>query len=153
MSNSPIIVEERFDSSPQVVWRAITDIDEMRQWYFDNLPAFIPEIGFEVSFEVKSERRIFTHRWKVTDVVPPKRISYNWKYDDYPGDSVVTFELFQQNKITRLKLTHRVVENFPQNIPEFQRESCISGWSYFIQDCLKTYLTSKDRNNRISLSN
>ena len=139
----PVTVERVFRSPLKEIWAAITDVDEMRQWYFDNIPAFTPEVGFEVSFEVNSGSRIFPHRWKVTEVIPMKKISYNWKYDGYPGDSVVTFELFQQNKMTRLKLTHQVKEDFPQDIPEFRRESCVAGWRYFIQDRLTKFMEAE----------
>ena len=42
----PIIVEHSFDASAETVWRAITDVDQMRQWYFENIPDFRAEVGF-----------------------------------------------------------------------------------------------------------
>ena len=42
----------------------------MRQWYFENIPAFKAEVGFETQFEIHNQGRIFPHRWKVTKVVP-----------------------------------------------------------------------------------
>jgi len=62
-----------------------------------------------------------------------KKIIYNWKYEGYPGDSFVMFELFEQKKLTKLKLTHRGLESFPQDMPEFSRESGIAAWTYFIK--------------------
>lgn len=138
--DAPIIIEQKFHKSPESVWEAITDIRKMRQWYFGNLPDFKPVIGFETQFEVHSGERVFPHRWKITEVIPPKKITYNWKYDGYPGDSFVTFELFPDNDQTLLRLTTEIVEDFPQDIPEFRRESCSGGWSFFIQDRLKKYL-------------
>ncbi len=81
--------------------------------------------------------------WEVTEVVPGKMITYNWKYDGYPGDSFVVFELFKQNNLTRLKLTHQVYESFPEDIPEFSRESCIEGWTFFIKKSLKGFLEER----------
>jgi uncharacterized protein YndB with AHSA1/START domain len=112
----------------------------MRQWYFENIPAFKPEVGFETQFNVRSQDRNFLHMWKVTEVVPGKKITYNWKYEGYPGDSVVVFELFKENNLTKLRLTHQVQESFPEDIPEFSRESGVEGWTFFIRKRLKEFL-------------
>ena len=143
INEKPVIVEETFNVSIESVWDSITIIDQMRQWYFDNIPSFIPEVGFETQFNVKSEDRNFLHMWKVTKVEPQKLIEYNWKYKDYEGDSFVVFELIKQNDLTKLILTHRVQENFPENIPEFSRESGVNGWEYFIKGRLKEFLENK----------
>jgi uncharacterized protein YndB with AHSA1/START domain len=136
----PIIVEQAFSTSAEAVWNAITVADQMRQWYFISIPSFKPEVGFETQFDVKTPDRNFLHLWKVIEVEPQMMIRYNWKYDDYPGDSVVTFELFEEYNSTRLKLTHRVTESFPDDIPEFKRESGLAGWTYFIKESLKDFL-------------
>lgn len=138
--DEPIVVEQTFDASIDAVWKAITEIDRMRQWYFENIPSFKPEVGFETQFNVQSQDRNFPHMWKVTEVVPGKMITYNWKYDNYPGDSFVTFELFEQDNLTKLRLTVTILEDFPEDIPEFRRESCIGGWTYFIKERLKEFL-------------
>jgi uncharacterized protein YndB with AHSA1/START domain len=139
-NEEPIVVEQTFNSSIDVVWNTITEIDQMRQWFFENIPAFLPDVGFETQFNVQSQDRNFLHMWKVTEVVPLKMIEYNWKYEGYEGDSFVVFELFEQDNMTKLRLTHRVVESFPEDIPEFSRESCVEGWTFFIRKSLKEYL-------------
>ncbi len=136
----PIIVEQTFNTSVDIVWNSITEIDKMRQWYFENIPFFKPEVGFEIRFNVQSQDRSFLHIWKVTEVVPLKMIAYNWKYENYPGDSFVKFELFEENKMTKLRLTHQVLEDFPDDIPEFKRESGVEGWTFFIRKSLKEFL-------------
>lgn len=139
-TEEPIIVEQTFDASVETVWNAITKLDQMRQWYFENIPAFKPEVGFETQFDVETGERIFPHQWKITEAIPLKSIAYNWKYENYPGDSFVTFEISAENGYTKLKLTHRVTEDFPEDIPEFSRESGIEGWKYFICKRLKEFL-------------
>ena len=140
INDEPIIVEQTFNSSIEKVWNSITLINEMRQWYFNNIPSFKSEVGFETQFNVQSQDRNFLHMWKVTEVVPLKIITYNWKYQNYPGDSVVEFELFKLNELTKLRLTHHILEKFPEDIPEFTRESGIEGWKFFIKKSLKEYL-------------
>jgi uncharacterized protein YndB with AHSA1/START domain len=139
-SDEPIIVEQTFDQEIGIVWKAITDIKQMRRWYFENIPSFKPEVGFTTKFRVESQGRIFLHMWKVIEVIPMERISYNWKYDKYQGDSNVVFELSRLNKVTKLILTHHILESFTEDIPEFARESCLQGWEFFIKQRLKDYL-------------
>ena len=139
-NDEPVVVEQTFNTSIDTVWKSITEIDQMRQWFFENIPSFKAEVGFETQFNVKSQSRNFLHIWKVTEVVPLKMITYNWKYEGISGDSFVVFELFKQNTLTMLRLTHQVLESFPEDIPEFTRESGVEGWTFFIKKSLKEYL-------------
>jgi len=72
--------------------------------------------------------------------VPLTMLAYNWKYEDISGDSLAKFELFEENKLTKLRLTHQVLEDFPDDIPEFKRESGLEGWKFFIRKSLKEFL-------------
>jgi len=140
-NEKPIVVEEKFEKDLTMVWYAITEVDQMRQWFFEEIPDFKPVVGFEVEFNVDAGEKKFLHQWKITKVIPEKLIQYNWKYGGYSGDSYVTFEIEEEKNITKLKLTHVITEDFPNNVTEFRRESCITGWNYFIKQRLKNYLT------------
>ncbi len=142
-NDEPIVVEETYDASIETVWNAITNVELMRLWYFDNIPAFKAEVGFETQFNVKSGERDFLHLWKVIDVSPLERITYTWNFKGYPGDSFVVWELSRQSKSTRLRLTCNITKDFPGNIPEFKRESCIRGWEYFLKERLWAFLAQK----------
>jgi len=139
-NEEPIIVEQTFNTSVDAVWNAITGIDQMRKWYFESISSFKPEVGFETQFNINSQDNNFLHKWKVTEVVPLKMLAYNWKYEGISGDSFVKFELFEENKLTTLRLTHQVLEDFPDDIPEFSRESGVEGWTFFIRKSLKEFL-------------
>jgi len=69
-NNIPVVVEQTFNASIDTVWNAITEIDQMRQWFFENIPDFKPEVEFETQFNVTSGDRNFFHQWKVTEVLP-----------------------------------------------------------------------------------
>ncbi len=142
-TDDPIIVEQSFDVTPEELWRAITEVSLMRQWYFDNIPDFKPVVGFETRFNVQSEERTFLHLWKVTEVVPGKRVVYEWRFKEYPGISTAIFDVTETGKRSTLRLTVLVHEDFPDDIPEFTRQSCIEGWKYFINCRLKSYLSKK----------
>ena len=136
----PVVVEQIFIKSIQDVWNGITELDQMRQWFFDNISEFKPEVGFKTQFNVKAPSRDFLHLWKVIEVIPNKKIVTNWKYQGLKGDSLVTFELFETDNKTKLIVSTKVVEDFNDTIPEFKRESCKAGWNYFIKERLKDYL-------------
>lgn len=144
VTDEPIVVAQLYDAPVAQVWAAISEVEQMKKWYFANIEAFEPEEGFETKFIVESESRIFPHLWKVTRVEPMRILAYNWQYMGYQGDSVVIFELFEQKQQTRLTLTHQVTSPFQAGIPEFSRKSCESGWVYFINHALKKFLEEKN---------
>jgi len=57
--DAPIIVEQTFDAHIKKVWNAITNLDQMKQWFFENIKSFNPEVGFETQFEVNVQERKF----------------------------------------------------------------------------------------------
>lgn len=136
----PIVVEQLIKQPVSRVWQAITVLDEMKQWYFENIPAFETKVGFTTRFDVQSEGRNFCHIWTITEVIPINKLSYSWQYTEYSGKSTLSFDLFERQDNTLVRVTTEVLESFPQNIPEFTRDSCTAGWEYFIQGRLKEYL-------------
>jgi len=139
---NPVIVEQSFNVTVGQLWKAISELDLMKKWFFENIGSFSAEVGFETQFNVKSGERDFRHLWKVTEVVPQEKLAYSWTYEGYEGESFVCFETFISEKGSCLRLTHTVTEDFPQSTPEFTRESCLSRWKYFICDRLKSFLDS-----------
>ena len=78
------------------VWKAVTDLDQMKQWLFPALESFKPEVGYETEFTVHHEGKTYPHLWRVLEVVPEKKIAFGWKYKGYPGNSLVTIEFFPE---------------------------------------------------------
>lgn len=139
--NEPIIMEVTYPVNIETLWQALTDLRQMQAWYFPQLENFKAVPGFETAFVVENEGRTFTHQWRVVEVVPLKKIKYTWQFKEYDGDSYTTFELFESGDETRLKLTDIVVRPFPDDIPEFKRESGVNGWTYLLKTSLKNYLS------------
>ena len=127
MKNDAFVIEKVYQAPVQAVWKAITDTDEMKLWYFD-LAAFKPEVGFEFRFwGGPAEDRQYHHICKITEVIPYKKLAHSWKYEDYEGDTLVTFELFEAGNQTKLRLTHEGLETFPASNPDFARENFVEG--------------------------
>jgi len=141
-SDPPIIVEETFNTSRATIWKAITEADQMNEWFFKQITSFQAAKGFSTSFIVALEDLKFTHLWTIVDVKPLEYIKYRWRYQEYSGDSFVTFKLSGEEKNVKLTVSSVVIADFPSNIPQFKRESCIEGWNYFIKESLKNYIHS-----------
>lgn len=143
-SEVPVIVEQIFNQPLEVVWKVITDKNEMIKWFFGNMPAFKAEVGFKTKFNVKAPSRDFLHLWEVVEVIPLKKIVVNWKYEECVGSSLVIMSLDSLGSETKLTVTTKVLEDFDDRIPEFKRESCLAGWNYFIKGNLKSFLEERE---------
>ncbi len=139
MNPQPFVIERTYNAPAAKVWRAITDKDQMKQWYFD-LAEFKPEVGFEFSFFGGDENKQYLHLCKVTEVIPGKKLTYSWQYEGDPGISYVSWELFEEGTKTRLKLTHGGIENFSKDDPALARENFVEGWNYIVGTGLKEFL-------------
>ena len=139
-SQPPIIVSQAYQATSLEIWNAVTQPQQMRKWYFEQMEDFKAEEGFKTQFTIQHNNRSFTHCWEIAEVIPHKKLSYSWKYNEYLGMAIVTFDILTTEKGSTLTLTNTVLEDFPDHIPEFTRESCLGGWQYFIQQELKKYL-------------
>jgi uncharacterized protein YndB with AHSA1/START domain len=140
MDNKPIEIERIFDAPIAKVWSAITDKDEMKNWYFD-LPNFKPEVGCKFQFTGGQEDGIqYLHLCEVTEAIPLQRLTHSWRYDGYAGNSFVTFDLNDENGKTRLNFSHPGIETFPKDNPDLAKANFVAGWDHIINISLKNYL-------------
>lgn len=140
MKNEPIIVERVYNAPIAKVWSAITNNDELKLWYF-KLEDFKPEVGFKFEFMGGPEDGIqYRHLCEVTEVIKGKKIAYSWRYDGYPGNSLVSWELFERGDKTLLKLTHEGIETIAVAGPDFARSNFVAGWDSFVNEVLLNYL-------------
>jgi uncharacterized protein YndB with AHSA1/START domain len=142
MTDTPVIVEQTYDAEIGKVWKAITDKDEMKHWYFD-LKEFRAEVGFEFEFYGGTEHKQYLHKCKILEVVPLKKLRHSWRYEGYAGNSTVTFELFAEGEKTRVKLTHEGIESFPKTEPDIAKENFVQGWAAILGSSLKDFLEEK----------
>lgn len=140
MSNEPLIVEKVYNVPATDVWSAITDIDEIRQWYFQ-LEDFKAEPGFKFSFTGGHDDGVkYVHLCEVKEVVPGRKLTYSWRYEGFAGDSVVSWELEAQGDKTLLRITHFGLQSLEINGPDFARSCFNGGWNYFANEALVKYL-------------
>ena len=112
----------------------------MALWYF-KLEDFKPKVGFIFEFHGGREDGIqYLHHCEIKEAIPNKKLTHSWKYIGYPGESFVTWELFDEGNKTRLKLTHSGLETFPADNKDFAKENFEAGWNYIINISLFNYL-------------
>lgn len=140
MSNKKVIIERVFDADITLVWKALTEKELMKQWYFDT-KEFKAVVGFKFEFWGGEEGgKQWKHLCEITEVIAYKKLAYSWKYEGYSGISYVTFELFEENKSTKLKLIHTGIDTFPADIPELAIHNFENGWNHIINVSLKEFL-------------
>jgi uncharacterized protein YndB with AHSA1/START domain len=125
MTAETVVIERTYNAPVEKVWTALTDVDQVREWYFDQVR--------EWYFDLKDSK---------PEVIPQRKIAYTWRYEGHEGDSLVTIELFPDGDKTRLKLTHEGLETFPKT-PAFARENFEKGWTAIIGSELKEFVERK----------
>lgn len=140
METTALIVEQLYHAPISRIWEALTINAEMKKWYFD-LEEFKPEVGFKFQFYGSKDDTRYLHLCKIVAVIPGKKLSYTWSYDHLPGESTVSFELFEApGGSTNLKLSHSGLESFVTDNPDFARGSFEQGWKHILGTSLKNFL-------------
>jgi uncharacterized protein YndB with AHSA1/START domain len=146
MKTEPLVFERTYEAPIAKVWKAITDKNDMKHWYFD-LSEFKPEVGFEFTFVGGDDKKLFLHLCKVVEVIPGKKLKHSWRYDGYEGNSFVTWELFEEGKNrTRVKLTHEGLETFPQDTGDFAKTNFMKGWTSILGTSLLNFVEGNGSN-------
>lgn len=140
MEKTTIRMERTYNAPVGKVWKALTEKELMKQWYFD-LSEFRAEVGFQFEFSAGDDTRMYRHLCEVKEVIPGKKLAYSWRYEGYEGDSLVTFELFDEDGKTRLKLSHEGLESFHgDEFPELHPRNFNAGWTDILDKSLKAFL-------------
>jgi len=100
MEKGQIILEHTYSVPAEQVWEAITGPDYM------NDPDYINHPDQTNHPDLMNQLHLPNDIWKVTEIVPGKRISYEWRYQGFPGNSRITFELVPDADGTRITITH-----------------------------------------------
>ncbi|WP_374949020.1 metalloregulator ArsR/SmtB family transcription factor [Mucilaginibacter sp.] len=140
MEAQPLIVERTLNASAGRIWQALTDNDQMKNWYFQ-LEHFEARVGFEFKFKGGTKEKQYLHKCRITAVEPEKKLSYTWQYDAFPGQSEVTFELFpESDDKTLVRITHTGLDSFPKDDPNFAVASFTKGWNHILGTSLKAFV-------------
>lgn len=140
MSRKIVVIERIYEAPMKRVWEALTDKNQMKHWYF-KVDDFKAEVGFEFQFYAERSGKTYLHKCRVVEANPITKVAYTWSYDGYVGQSLVTFELFSEDKDnTRLKLTHSDLDTFSKENPEFSQERFKEGWENILGQSLRNFV-------------
>jgi uncharacterized protein YndB with AHSA1/START domain len=120
MSHALLIEHEAvYPHSPERVWRALVDPDELAAWLMPT--DFAPEVGHEFKLET-GDAQVGTIRGEVLEIDEPRLLRCRWS--GVFGDTQVTFELFPEDDGTRLRVRH---DGWSDPIPP-ERAGFDDGW-------------------------
>lgn len=129
----------------QRVWRALTEPEQLEQWYAPGCPWEIPALqaGATVKF-YNTDTDIQLAR--IEAVEPLRELTLRWQLDDSdPGTSLVnSFRLEEEKSGTRLIVTQSGYESLPEAMRQQQLEQDEQAYTAIVES-LKTYLESHNQ--------
>ena len=140
--------EITINQSVDGVWKALTQPDIMKKWYF-NISNFEAKKGkiydFIVTITDEDGEQDFRHLFEILEAIPNKKLKHSWEYPGLrPGTSTLTWELSQEGKETKIILKHEGIENIAdENSKYFSKESYNIGWDNILNK-LKQYLENNN---------
>ncbi len=153
MSDLEIRKSIEIDASPEVVFKAISDPNELTNW-FPDAAILEPKVGGKTKFSYyKDSKRTTvcardhdkTNEGSVLEFVKNKKLVYTWQHMDEPDfpETIVTWELEEigKNK-TRLTLTHTGFTT------KDQVKGHTEGWSFFLNELVSYLASSAMEKNR-----
>ena len=101
--NHPRTIEREavYPHSPERVWRALVDPEELAMWLMPT--DFAPQLGHEFKL-VTGDEHIGTIQCEVLEIDEPRLLRCRWS--GVFGDTEVTYELFAEDGGTRLRVVH-----------------------------------------------
>lgn len=141
--NTPITVQYKINAPIEKVWKALTDKNEMKSWYFD-IEDFELETGKVFNFYEPGGENKYHHQGEILEIIPNQKLKHSWAYPDFSDQkTTVTWELQSDHNETLVKLTHEGIENFNDLGDGFSRKNFTGGWNAIVGQSLKEYLENK----------
>ncbi|TZF99127.1 SRPBCC domain-containing protein (plasmid) [Chryseobacterium panacisoli] len=138
--STPITVQHKINVPAEKIWKALTDKNEMKSWYFD-IQDFVLEIGKEFNFYEPGGENKYHHQGEILEIMPNQKLKHTWSYPDFSAlKTIVTWDLLPEDGQTLVKVTHEGIENFKDLGEGFSRENFTEGWKTILGQSLKEYV-------------
>jgi uncharacterized protein YndB with AHSA1/START domain len=139
MAKSEFVYVTYIRTTPEKLWRALTEPEFQRQFWFGNTQEseWKPGASWCMKF---SDGRI-ADAGEVVDSEPQRRLILKWRHEMRPelkaeGFSRMTYELEQQGELVKFTVHHEI------EVPHSQFIKAVSGGWPMILSSLKTFLES-----------
>ena len=107
MSKPEFIYVTYIETTPEELWKALTDGDFTERYWFAHRAVSDWNVGSGYHFTLSGEKRL---EGKVLISEPPKKLAYSWNgcSEEFRRErtSRVTFDLEPRGKVVKLTLTH-----------------------------------------------
>jgi uncharacterized protein YndB with AHSA1/START domain len=138
MSNNDSFVHQTvtIKSSPEIVFKALTEADELMRWFPTRVESD-PRPGgkFHFSWEFANASENGSQQGEYVDVLPNRKLSYTWTAESIP--TLVTFNLTEADGETTVALDHASMQAEADN--EKLHNMHANQWGFFLMN-LKSYL-------------
>ena len=125
------------------VWEAITEQEQMKDWYF-TIPDFKLEEGSIFNFYEPGDGCKYHHRCEIREIIPLERFQHTWTHPGLSsGVSLLTWELMPIDNQTEVTLTHEGIENLEDGGPDLSPENYEAGWEEIVGNALKNYVEGR----------
>lgn len=121
------------------VWKALTNPEEMKNWYFD-IPDFSLEKDAVFNFYEPGGANKYWHRCQVEEVDPNHIFKHTWEHPDFSkAVTHLTWRLSEKEDQTILNLNHDKLDRLADAGEDFKAENYDIGWTEILKN-LKNYL-------------
>lgn len=124
--------ERRLPHAPEKVWRAVTEPEQLSQWYPFTVAELDPQLGGVIRFRDEEGTE---SRAEITEFVPPNVFAFR-EHDEQTGTHELRLELEPDGEGCRLTFTHSFTDAFAETPWAGQAET---GWVHCL-DALKRAL-------------
>lgn len=128
-------------SSIAEIWNAITDSDELENWWGDDV-TLEPRVGGKFSEPWEDDdRNKQLASGKVLAVTNQKEITFTWKEQDWEkgAKTQCTISIEDKGKYREISLTHSGWETLPPDKQKQMMKDFKIGWNYHLKE-LQAYL-------------
>ncbi len=140
MRAETIHIERTYPISAEKLWKALTDKQTMKDWFFE-IPNFSTEEGAEFEFYKSNTAGQQLHQCQVIETKAPEIFKFTWRHPKQSeGTSIITWRLIPRRGATTLHLTHEGLENFKDAGENFSQDKFESGWEKLLGESLNKFL-------------
>ncbi|WP_300670870.1 SRPBCC domain-containing protein [Soonwooa sp.] len=131
------------NASIDKVWKALTNKEEMKHWYFD-IPDFSLEKDAIFNFFEPGGQNKFWHRCQVEEVIPNQIFKHTWEHPDFSkAITHLTWKLSEKDGQTIVNLNHDNLDGLAEAGDDFKVENYNAGWTEILKN-LKKYLENME---------